>query len=57
MISLDPNSALIHFIEIAGLISFGISGGMAAPDKKLDVFGILIIAFSTTTFRRNEVPS
>ena len=37
----------LNVIEIAGIISFSISGVMAAQEKKLDVFGILIIAFIT----------
>lgn len=37
----------LNFIEIAGIITFSISGVLAAQEKKLDVFGILIIAFIT----------
>ncbi len=42
------NTGFINFIEVVGLVSFSISGVMAALDKKLDVFGILIIAFITS---------
>ena len=42
------NSGFINFIEVVGLISFSISGAMAALDKKLDIFGIFIIAFVTS---------
>lgn len=41
------NTGFINFIEVVGLISFSISGVMAALDKKLDIFGIFIIAFIT----------
>lgn len=40
-------AGLLQFIEVAGLVAFSISGVMAAFEKKLDVFGILIIAFIT----------
>jgi uncharacterized membrane protein YeiH len=35
------------FIDILGTIAFAISGVLVAMDKKLDVFGVLIIAFVT----------
>lgn len=35
------------FIEIAGTIAFALSGAFAAMEKKLDPFGVLIIAFAT----------
>ncbi|MES2827058.1 MAG: trimeric intracellular cation channel family protein [Bacteroidota bacterium] len=34
-------------IEILGIITFTVSGTLAAMDKKLDVFGIIIIGFVT----------
>ena len=40
-------SEFLSLIDIAGTISFAISGVFAAMQKKLDVFGILIIAFIT----------
>ncbi|MFI2744140.1 trimeric intracellular cation channel family protein [Zhouia sp. PK063] len=40
---------LLNIIETLGIISFVISGVMVAMQKKLDPFGILIIAFVTST--------
>lgn len=40
-------STFSHIIEILGTIAFAISGVFAAMDKKLDVFGVTIIAFVT----------
>ncbi|MEQ9582095.1 MAG: TRIC cation channel family protein, partial [Arenibacter sp.] len=36
-------------IDILGIISFAISGVLVAMDKKLDLFGVFIIAFVTAT--------
>ncbi|MES2807237.1 MAG: trimeric intracellular cation channel family protein [Bacteroidota bacterium] len=36
-------------IEILGIITFTVSGTLAAMEKKLDLFGILIIGFITAT--------
>ncbi len=38
---------LLRIIDIAGVAAFSISGAFAAMDKKLDIFGIIIIAFVT----------
>ena len=38
---------LLKLIDILGTIAFAVSGVFAAMQKKLDVFGILIIAFIT----------
>ena len=35
--------------DILGTISFAVSGVFAAMQKKLDLFGILVIAFITAT--------
>jgi len=37
-----------YVIEILGTISFAISGSFAAMQKRLDLFGVLIIAFVTS---------
>lgn len=37
----------LSFIDVSGTIVFAISGVFAAMQKKLDVFGILVIAFIT----------
>ncbi len=39
---------LLRLIDILGTVSFAISGVSAAMQKKLDLFGILIIAFITS---------
>ena len=38
---------MFHFIEILGTIAFAISGSLAAMNKKLDPFGVFVIAFVT----------
>jgi len=35
-------------IEVLGIIAFAMSGVFAALEKKLDVFGVLVIAFVTS---------
>jgi uncharacterized membrane protein YeiH len=40
---------LYFVIDILGIISFAISGVLVAMDKKLDLFGVFIIAFVTAT--------
>ncbi len=37
--------SLYTFIDLAGTFAFAISGAVAARDKGLDVFGILVVAF------------
>jgi uncharacterized membrane protein YeiH len=39
---------IFFIIDILGLISFAISGALVAFNKKMDVFGVLIIAFVTS---------
>ncbi len=38
---------MFYTIDILGTIAFAISGALAAMSKKMDIFGILIIAFVT----------
>lgn len=38
---------LFNFLEILGTTAFAISGALAAMDRRLDLFGIFIIAFVT----------
>jgi uncharacterized membrane protein YeiH len=38
---------MFHIIEILGTIAFAISGSLTAMNKKLDPFGVFIIAFVT----------
>lgn len=37
----------INIITVAGVFAFAISGALTAMEKKLDVFGVFIIAFAT----------
>lgn len=34
-------------LDILGTFAFAVSGALAAMDKKLDVFGVLILSFVT----------
>jgi len=43
------DSLFIFIIDILGVISFAISGVLTARSKRMDVFGIYIIAFVTAT--------
>jgi len=43
MIQLQP---LYMFIDLAGTFAFAVSGAVAARQKGLDIFGILVIAFT-----------
>jgi uncharacterized membrane protein YeiH len=43
MINLHP---FYTFIDLAGTFAFAISGAVAARDKGLDIFGILVVAFT-----------
>lgn len=38
---------MFYYIDLLGTIAFAISGALAALDKRLDLFGIFIIAFVT----------
>jgi uncharacterized membrane protein YeiH len=38
---------LIYVLDILGTFAFAISGALVAADKKLDLFGVVIIAFVT----------
>lgn len=39
---------LFHILDITGIIAFSISGSLVAMRKKLDPFGVFIIAFATS---------
>ena len=39
---------LFHILDILGVISFAISGSLVAMRKRLDPFGVFIIAFATS---------
>lgn len=38
---------IVKLLDIVGIIAFSVAGAFAAIDKKLDVFGIFVIAFVT----------
>lgn len=38
---------MFHLIEVIGTMAFAMSGALTAMHKKLDPFGIFIIAFAT----------
>lgn len=38
---------ILNIITVAGVFAFAISGALTAMEKKLDVFGVFIIAFAT----------
>lgn len=44
---MDSIEHIISFITTAGVFAFAISGALTAMEKKLDVFGVFIIAFAT----------
>lgn len=42
------DKSISEIITICGTFSFAVSGAFAAMQKRLDVFGVLIIAFATS---------
>lgn len=44
---MDSVEEILNFITVAGVFAFAISGALTAMEKKLDVFGVFIIAFAT----------
>lgn len=45
---MNPIEQAIDLITVAGVFAFAISGALTAMEKKLDVFGVFIIAFATS---------
>lgn len=41
--------SLIHLLDLAGTFVFAISGAMAAASRRLDVFGVVVVAFVAGT--------
>lgn len=39
--------SLISLLDLVGTFAFAISGALAASDKRLDLFGVLVVAFVT----------
>lgn len=46
---MDKIQDVLDLLVISGVIAFAISGALTAMEKKLDVFGVFIIAFATAT--------
>lgn len=44
---MEPVEQIIDIITVVGVFAFAISGALTAMEKKLDVFGVFIIAFAT----------
>jgi uncharacterized membrane protein YeiH len=44
---LNPNNGMFHLLDIIGTMAFAMSGALTAMNKKLDPFGVFIIAFVT----------
>src|SRR3546814_1261232 len=40
----------VRFLDLGGTFVFAISGAVAAVNRRLDIFGILVISFVTGTF-------
>ena len=40
-------SQFLYIIDILGTIAFAVSGAFLAMDRKLDIFGVLVISFTT----------
>ena len=40
-------TGILQFVELSGTLVFAISGGLAAAEKKLDVFGFVVLALAT----------
>ncbi|WP_216663739.1 MULTISPECIES: trimeric intracellular cation channel family protein [unclassified Lentimicrobium] len=45
--SMEPVEQIIDIITVVGVFAFAISGALTAMEKKLDLFGVFIIAFAT----------
>ncbi len=43
---MDKLHSLYAFVDLAGTFAFAISGAVAAKEKDLDIFGILVVAFT-----------
>src|SRR5690349_1490432 len=51
---IDPNSepvrSLVITLDLCGTFAFALSGAMAGVRQRLDVYGVLVVAFVTATF-------
>lgn len=41
---------LVLLLDLGGTFAFALSGGMAAVRRRLDIFGVLVLAFAASTF-------
>jgi uncharacterized membrane protein YeiH len=52
--SIDPNSepvrTLVLTLDLCGTFAFALSGAMAGVRRRLDIFGVLVLAFVTSSF-------
>ena len=40
----------MHLLDLLGTFVFGVSGAVAAINRRLDIFGILVLSFVTGNF-------
>ena len=40
-----PVESVVHLLDLAGTFVFAISGAVAAVNRRLDIFGILVLSF------------
>lgn len=43
----QPHMSVFYWLDIVGTCAFAVSGGLTAMEKRLDPFGVLVIAFVT----------
>lgn len=48
--SLEVSSTLVTVLDLCGTFAFAVSGAMAGVGKRLDVFGVLVLAFAASSF-------
>ncbi|MDE8652776.1 trimeric intracellular cation channel family protein [Novosphingobium album (ex Liu et al. 2023)] len=42
--------SLVLILDLSGTFAFALSGGMAGVRRRLDIFGVLVLAFAASTF-------
>jgi uncharacterized membrane protein YeiH len=54
MIEIDPTSepvrTLVLILDLSGTFVFALSGGMAGIQRRLDIYGVLVVAFVASSF-------
>ncbi|HZW64418.1 MAG TPA: TRIC cation channel family protein [Hanamia sp.] len=48
--------SLYTFIDLAGTFAFSVSGAVAAKNKGIDIFGILVVAFTVACGPISDLP-